>query len=190
MIDVGLKEWDTVCQLMGQGRWHVVLRKGGIHEIDGPGRFVLEHNRFALFPSWLHQKPELLRYELREHVNIANSGVEPTRLTLTHIGEVPTGCICRVYKREQLDALRDLHGWNDEQVNMRWNYKPENPMYVLALRVYRLTTPKTIANTPAYGGCRSWVPLSSSDAVDDQGAKPVVSDEVFAQVVLRLGQLE
>ncbi len=186
MIDVGLKEWDAVCQLMGQGRWHVVLRKGGIHEIDGPGRFVLEHPRFVLFPSWLHQKPELLRDEHRAHVKIIGSGVEPAQLTLTHIGLVPAGCIRRVQQREQLDLLRDLHGWTQAQVDMRWNYKPENPMYVLALRVYRLTTPKTIANTHAYGGCRSWVPLSPTDAVDDTQAIPVVSNEVFVKVVQRL----
>ncbi|NJL30910.1 MAG: DUF1802 family protein [Phycisphaerales bacterium] len=154
MIDVGLKEWASVCQCMGQGQWHVLFRKGGIHEIDGPGRFVLEHPRFVLFPSWLHQKPELLRSEHRSL--ITGSGVEPTQIPLTLMGEVPAGCIRQIRQRAKLDELHDLHGWTDEQLDMRWQYKPENPLYVLLLRVYRLSTPKTIMNNPAYGGCRSW----------------------------------
>jgi hypothetical protein len=52
---------------------------------------------------------------------------------------------------------------------MRFSYKPANPLYLLLVRAYRLKNPVVIANTPAYAGCKSWVPLDepikTADAV-------------------------
>jgi hypothetical protein len=60
---------------------------------------------------------------------------------------------------------------------MRFNYRPENPLYLLIVRAYRLHTPVTIANTPAYAGCKSWVPLDQSIEIGD--ALPVLDDARF-----------
>ena len=38
MLDLALKEWAVICDLLATGRQTLVLRKGGIAEEQGPGR--------------------------------------------------------------------------------------------------------------------------------------------------------
>ena len=60
---------------------------------------------------------------------------------------------------------------------MRFSYRPENPLYLLLVRAYRLAQPATLANTPAYAGCKSWVPLELP--VETGDALPVLDDVKF-----------
>jgi hypothetical protein len=76
-----------------------------------------------------------------------------------------------------MDEIDDQHVWTDALLDMRFNYRPENPLYLLLVRPYRLATPVTIENTPAYAGCKSWVPLER--AVSTAGAAPVLDDTTF-----------
>ena len=63
-----------------------------------------------------------------------------------------------------MDALDAEHIWTTPLIDMRFNYKPQNPLYLLLVRAYSLAKPVTVANTPAYAGCKSWVPLD--EAID------------------------
>ncbi|MEL7089128.1 MAG: DUF1802 family protein [Planctomycetota bacterium] len=65
MIDIALKEWACVCDLLLEGKTCLLLRKGGVHEYDGPGRFKLEYDRFALFPAWEHENLDWIKPGLR-----------------------------------------------------------------------------------------------------------------------------
>ncbi len=58
---LALKEWAVAVNSMLSGELIVVLRKGGIHKDDKEFRIV--HPEFLLFPTYEHQKEELLRYE-------------------------------------------------------------------------------------------------------------------------------
>ena len=60
MLNIALKEWAIICDLLLEGRLALLLRKGGIREANGPGEFELEQPRFLLFPSWMHQRPEMI----------------------------------------------------------------------------------------------------------------------------------
>ena len=60
---------------------------------------------------------------------------------------------------------------------MRFDYRPANPLYLLLVRAYRLPRPVTLENTPAYAGCKSWVPLGRP--VETGGAAPVLDDESY-----------
>jgi hypothetical protein len=182
MIDVALKEWAVICDLLIAGEQAILLRKGGIAESGGPGRFRLEVPRFALFPAWLHQLPARIKPRWRERVK--SNGEEPAEIVIQGIAVADR--VWQVPSRESLDALDELHAWEPEQLDVRWNYKPNQPLYLLAVRVYRLTAPRTIANNPRYAGCRSWVELDAADAIDDAGASPVISDEAFATLVAQL----
>ena len=71
------------------------------------------------------------------------------------------------------------HIWTAPLIDMRFNYRPENPLYLLIVRAYRLHTPTKIPNTPAYAGCKSWVPLDA--AIDTGGATSVLEDASYAQ---------
>lgn len=181
LLDVALKEWAVVCDLLLAGRLTMLLRKGGIHEAKGPGVFELEHPRFALYRTWAHQQAQMLKPGFREQ---ASPRSEPATLTLDGLGQATH--IWPVPSRAALDRLDDLHCWSAAQIDMRWTYKPDRPLYVLAVRAYRLRQPRTIVNHPEYAGCRSWVPLRPGDEVDDQDAVPVLNDAAYAACIERM----
>lgn len=184
MLNVALKEWQVVCDLLLDGQLALLLRKGGIHERGGAGVFELEHPRFALFPAWLHQVPNRMKPPHRDRV--VRRRTEPEQVTLRGLGEV--NHIWQVPSRGAFDQLDDLHCWSRPQIDMRFHYKPDRPLYLMAVRVYRLADEKTVDNRPAYAGCKSWVPLAPEDAVDDRGAQPVVDDEQFGALIERVNR--
>ena len=178
MLDIALKEWAVVCDLLLEGRLAILLRKGGIAEAGGAGVFELEHKRFVLFPSWAHQKPEMVKAPLGERVETLD---EPAKITFCGVGEAVQ--IWQVTSRAAFDTLDDLHCWSSAYIDMRFDYKPDRPLFLIAMRAYRLTHPKTIDYHSAYAGCRSWVPLRPGDEVDDTGAPPVIEDESFDAMI-------
>lgn len=182
MLNVALKEWQIVCDLLLEGELAVLLRKGGIHETGGAGVFELEHPRFALFPAWLHQVPNRMKPRYRKRVERIRQ--EPAEVTLRGLGVVDH--IWPVPSRAAFDQLDDMHCWSRPQIDMRFRYKPERPLYLMAVRVYRLNEPKTIPNRETYAGCKSWVPLTPEDGVDDQHVTPVLADVDFNRVVERV----
>lgn len=183
MLDVALKEWSVVCDLLAEGRLALVLRKGGVHEEAGPGRFRLEYQRFLLFPAWEHQRPEGMKPEFCGRVEIFDH--EPAEVVFKSWAEVPTGCIWPVPSRAAFDVLEDLHVWAKPQIDVRYNYKPERPLYLVALRVHRLLSPVARPNRVRYAGCKSWVPLEPEDAVEERASAPVLSDDAFNEIVQR-----
>ncbi len=168
MIDIALKEWACVCDLLVEGKACLLLRKGGVHEDGGPGRFKLEHDRFALFPAWEHETLEWIKPELRPVRGPITE--EPAEIEIkgyaevAGIWEVPPP---EVGGRQAFDQLDDLHPWLPPQVDMRFNYKPDRPLYAMLVRAYRFDSSKVIPNRRAFAGCKSWVPLTSSDVVDE-----------------------
>ncbi len=182
MLDTALKEWSIVCDLLLSGELSLLLRKGGIHETGGPGVFELEHPRFLLYPSYVHQKPRMIKPPLRDRVEVLDE--EPREITFRGLGEAAK--VWQVPSRQAFDRLDPLHCWSPKQIDMRFNYKPDRPLYLVAVRAYRLAQPHTVKNHAEYSGCRSWVALRPSDAVEDASAVPVVADEVFAGIVARI----
>lgn len=178
-LDVALKEWKVVVDLLVAGETALLLRKGGIHERSGPGVFELDHPQFLLLPSWAHQKPAMMKPPHRDRVQVLD---EPSAITFT--GWAEAAAIWRVPTRRAFDQLDDLHPWSVEQIDMRVNYKPENPLYAVAVRAHRLAEPITVPSDPAYFGCVSWVTLNSAVRVAD--STPSVCDTRFAAIVDRM----
>ena len=154
-LSVALKEWASVCSALESGRQMILLRKGGIYE--AAGEFELENPQFLLFPTYLHQNTKMLKPEA--HGNIAVVDSEPGQIRLSAAGVVTD--IVQLRSRGQMDAIDDEHVWTSPLIDMRFNYKPANPLYLLVVRIYRLADAVTVANTPAYAGCKSWVPLDA-----------------------------
>ena len=183
MLTVALKEWSIVCDLLREGRTAVLLRKGGIRESGGAGVFELEHRRFGLFPSWAHQQPSRIKTPWCDRVEVQD---EPVRVTIRAIAEA--AAIWEVPNRAAVDAVDDLHCWTPPQIDMRFAYKPQRPLYLVALRVASMTRPYTMDLDAEYAGCRSWVPLRSEDALDDTGMDTVIDDRAFTAIVERLDE--
>lgn len=177
MLDTALKEWSSVCDLLAGGRSTLLLRKGGVHETTGPGRFRLEHDRFAFFPAWEHENLDWLKPALRPGRAPIES--EPAEVVFRGWGEVAG--IWPVPMRQTLDALDDLHPWLPPQIDMRFDYKPERPVYALLVRAHRFAEPVVRANDPAFAGCRSWVPLDDNDhgAIPTGPSVPALDSATF-----------
>ncbi|HSZ57020.1 MAG TPA: DUF1802 family protein [Tepidisphaeraceae bacterium] len=167
-LSIALKEWASVCSAMESGRQMILLRKGGIYE--AAGEFELENSQFLLFPTYLHQSTKMLKAEAHGGVRPVES--EPGQIQLSAAGAVTD--IVRLRSRAQMDAIEDEHVWTGPLIDMRFHYKPANPLYLLLVRVYRLASPLMVANTPAYAGCKSWVPLDQPVATT--GAVSVLDD--------------
>ena len=178
-IDVALKEWASVVTALESGRQMLLLRKGGILEQSVKNRFSITHNEFLFFPTYLHQS----RGELKPEVSFEAASAEPNSVTITSAGVVTD--ILKVESRPQIDRLDDQHIWTSSLIDMRFNYKPKNPLFLVLVRVYRLHEPISLANTPAYAGCKSWVPLEQP--IDTGNATAVLDDVKYEhqrQVIL------
>ncbi len=137
----------------GVGAADCLLRKGGILEQSQKNRFSITHNQFLLFPTYLHQS----RGELKPEMTVGFEPVtsEPEQVRISAAGIVSD--IFKVESRAQIDRLDDEHIWSSSLIDMRFNYKPQNPLYLVLVRAYRLHAPVSLTNTPEFAGCKSWV---------------------------------
>jgi hypothetical protein len=171
-LQIALKEWSVVCRALEQGTQLILLRKGGISE-SGDGSFQVQHREFLLFPTYLHQNKQMLKPQFQE--GYEPLAAEPDEVTLAAAGVVSD--VVLIKSRRQMDEIDDQHVWTPPLIDMRFDYRPQNPLYLLIVRAYRLHEPVTIANTPAYAGCKSWVPLDQPIETGD--ALPVLDDVRF-----------
>jgi hypothetical protein len=170
-LKIALKEWATVCHALETGRQMLLLRKGGIYEASG--EFELENPQFLLFPTYLHQNLAMLKPA--DQAGFEPRASEPQQIRISAAGEVTD--IVQLKSRAQMDALDAEHVWTSPLIDMRFNYKPQNPLYLMLVRAYRLAEPVTVENTPEYAGCKSWVPLEQT--IDMTAATPVIDDAAY-----------
>ena len=167
-LQVALKEWASVCHALEHGTQMLLLRKGGIHE--EAGEFEIEQRQFLLFPTYVHQNLKMLKPAA--HTEFEARSEEPAQIRLAATGVVTD--IIQLKSRKQIDAIDDEHIWAPPLIDMRFSYRPENPLYLLLVRAYRLHSPQSVENTLSYSGCKSWVPLDHEVQTGD--AVPVLDD--------------
>jgi len=150
MESVGFKEWAIVCDAIARGEQSIILRKGGIAE--GRDGFTFRYPEFYLFPTFFHEQAEKTRGANRE---------VPER----RVGEIEIQFSARlefsavVTSWETAKALEPFHILEREVVRERFEYNKAPGIHVAFIRAFRLSSPWTIPELPAYGGCRSWVKL-------------------------------
>jgi hypothetical protein len=178
MLQDAFKEWAVICQALAAGHQALILRKGGIAETGGT--FHLEHTRFWLFPTYVHQQAGGIKPEALPLLQQAEAQRPPTGLVrLGYFAEV-----AGVYQLHDLVGalrIRDLHLWSDETVQSRFRYRTPG-LYVLAVRVYRSPAVHELRDTADYAGCRTWVKLEQP--LPTEGATAVLEENVF-QALLR-----
>lgn len=172
-MNLALKEWASVIRALESGTQILLFRKGGISETSGD--FRMEHDEFLLYPTYEHQNPEMVKPEHRHLVAETQSERTGHMVRITSFARV--GKVFLLHDRKEADALRALHIWDEPYVDLRFDYKPDRPLYVVLLRVFRLREPIGFVEKTEYVGCRSWVPLEES--ADPAGAVPVLADEEF-----------
>jgi hypothetical protein len=178
-----LKEWAVICRALAEGRQALLVRKGGIAESGG--EFEVEHQRFWLFPTYVHQQKDGIVPDAAPLLEQVDADRPPQGIVrLTHFAEA-----ARVYQiRELADALKlaGQHCWSQQTVQSRFEYRRPG-LFVLAVRVYRAPRAIDLSDTAEYAGCRSWVALDR--ALPTQGATPVLDEEAFSELLRTLDQL-
>ncbi len=172
-MNIALKEWAAVIEALGQGRQILLLRKGGI--VEAKRGFELRHREFLLFPTFEHQQAQYVKPETRQAFEAAMKAAAPERVRIAYLARVAA-----VDLAPPLETMRKLdasHVWSDAFLQQRYEYRPDLPLYLIALRVYRLGREQVIPNRPSYAGCKSWVNLT--EEVDVAGATPVLTDAEF-----------
>jgi hypothetical protein len=172
-LATALKEWAAICAALAHGRQSVLFRKGGIAEEHGA--FRLEHTRFWLYPTYVHQQESGLRPDWADLLRTTRRPDEH-RIHLSH-----WALVTRALHVADLDAvlrLAPLQGCSEATVRQRFAYR-EPGLHVLAVRVYQAPSPHDIPEIPVYLGCKSWVPLASS--LDTAGSQAVLDDAEHAR---------
>ena len=170
VCSIAFKEWEGVCRALKRGRQSLILRKGGVDE--GPAGFTPEHSTFWLYPTRVHQAEQGLKPEAAE--SSAPSEIPPGIIPIETLAAVKL--IDRVESLEKLSALDRFHVWTSETVEKRFYYRKAG-LWVLGVRIYRLSEPVPIEITPEHAGCKTWVPLDR--AIEKNTLTPVLSDSAF-----------
>lgn len=171
---MALKEWAVVVEALMEGRQILLLRKGGIAEAGGT--FRVEHPQFSLYPTFLHQDKQYIRPDFHPTFDqILSQGEALGRVRIQSYARVDE--VIQVPHLAPLHKLDAYHIWTPAYIDLRYQYKSENPLCLLLLRVHRLLRPIECEETAAYRGCKSWVTLEFE--IDTVGAVPVLTNGEF-----------
>ena len=191
-MPIAFKEWAVTVRALAEGEQLLTLRKGGIREPDK--HFKLDYERFFLYPTFDHQRADLVRESHQpELARALEEGVwsdgEPHAPGDASRGEhlaSPTACGSApgprwpahftITDRRAVDALSPFYVWTTDYAEKRLAWKRRHPLHVILLRTYRIPRPVTVKVRDEYGGCRSWLELTRELPFE---GTPVLSDEEF-----------
>jgi len=174
---LSLKEWAVAVKALGEGHQIITIRKGGLYEETR--EFRLENNQFYLYPTYEHQKQEMVKPQYHDLLQATLAGWTPDKQTaeIACFAEVTDDV--ELLDEEKLRALSPYHIWTDNFADVRLHWKKQKPLHILFARVYRLTQPAEILIDEAYKGCKSWHHLLA--AIPGQRFEPVLSDADYAR---------
>ena len=181
---LALKEWAVAVKALAEGAQVLALRKGGIHREDRDFRIV--HPQFLLFPTFEHQKAELLKPgyhgDLRDTLQERGA---PAQVTISYWTEVTAKFELR--DESALDRLSPFHIWTGSYARKRLHWRPKQPLTVALLRVYRLQKPQAIPLLDEYEGCKSWVGLGCEVPLGNM--VPVLDDSQYEAKAASIGEV-
>ncbi len=178
-----LKEWAIAINALESGETIMLLRKGGIHEKGGS--FRVAHDRVLLYPTYEHQQTFMLKADYSNLVIPVTPGWRPESVNITSYAQITH--ILPVTDNSIVNALLPFHIWNQEFVRDRQQWKPEEPLFILLLRTYKLSTPRLVTYHPRYGGCKSWIDLNESISL--AAAQPAISENVYSELVAQICEI-
>jgi hypothetical protein len=192
-MPIAFKEWAVTVRALAEGEQLLTLRKGGVRE---PGKhFRVEHERFFLYPTFDHQRSDLVRESHQPELRRAlEEGVwadgEPSVHQLHHGPTVQPPDRVRIRAWAEIaaqytitdprtvDALSPFYVWTPDYAEKRLEWKRRHPLHVLLLRTYRIPRPVTVKVKDEYAGCRSFLELQRELPFE---GTPVLSDEEFGR---------
>ena len=158
-MPIALKEWAVTVRALAEGEQLLTLRKGGIREENK--HFEIEHDQFFLYPTFDHQRNDLVRDShmpelgraLEEGVwpdgepparRCSQDGgiVQPDRVRIRAWAEVAASYL--ITDPRAIDALSPYYVWTTDYAEKRLAWKRRHPLHVILLRTYRIPRPVTV----------------------------------------------
>jgi hypothetical protein len=190
-MPIAFKEWAVTVRALAEGEQLLTLRKGGIREPQK--HFRLEHQRFFLYPTFDHQRNDLVRASHQPELSRAlEEGVwadgEPPSEALFQDGGIaqPDRVRIRAWAEvaahwtiadpRTVDALSPFYVWTSAYAEKRLAWKRRHPLHVVLLRTYRIPRPVTVKVKEEFGGCRSFLEIPRDLPFE---GTPVLSDDEF-----------
>jgi hypothetical protein len=176
-LPIALKEWAVAVNALEEGAQILIMRKGGI--IEETRDFQVKTDSFYFYPTYEHQKKELLKPQFEAQFDETMKGWSPdsTHVAISSFAKLSEDI--EITDQEQLSLLQPFHIWTEAFAEERLRWKRKNPLHLMLLRVYKLEQPQKIAIEPTYMGCKSWIELQANLA--NIGMHPVVSDDEFSE---------
>ena len=192
-MPIAFKEWAVTVRALAEGEQLITLRKGGIREERK--HFELDHERFFLYPTFEHQRNDVVRASHQPELRRAlEEGVwpdaEPPAHALTRDGGIPQPDRVRIRAWAEVaahwtitdprtvDGLSPFYVWTSDYAEKRLQWKRRHPLHVLLLRTYRIPRPVTVRVRDDFGGCRSWLEIARELPFE---GTPVLSDSEFGR---------
>ena len=171
---LALKEWAVAVKALSKGEQILILRKGGIHRADKEFRVV--HPEFLLYPTYEHQRRELV--QTTSHLDLERTLIEnenPKLIEFSHWCKVTDKF--EVSEQDVLDNIAPYHIWTYDYASKRLRWRPKQPLTIALLRMYSMEHPQSLSVLDEYGGCKSWVELEQEVQLGEM--TPVLSDEEY-----------
>ena len=198
-MPIAIKEWAVTVRALAEGEQLLTLRKGGIDEDSSD--FELEHDRFFLYPTFDHQRNDLVRASHRPELRRAlEEGVwpdgEPPAHALTRDGGIAQPERVRIRAWAEVAGhftvsdprtvydLSPFYVWTTDYAEKRLAWRRRNPLHVVLLRTYRIPRPVTVKVKDEFGGCRSWLEITRDLPFE---GTPVLSDDEFDRAAEAIG---
>jgi hypothetical protein len=174
MPTTALKEWAVAIRALREGRQVLLVRKGGISEETRDFRISAE--RFLLFPTYEHQRVDLLQPAFREDLPATLAEHDPSVIRFDTYGELTDQF--EITEPVQVAALAPFYCFSEQYAEERLRWRPRKPLLVMAVRAYRLAAPIELPAGPEFGGCKSWLKLDLD--VPEAGRTPALDDATYA----------
>ncbi|MGC9220077.1 MAG: DUF1802 family protein [Solirubrobacteraceae bacterium] len=190
-MPIAFKEWAVTVRALAEGEQLLTLRRASSYDEDK--HFQLEHDRFFLYPTFDHQRTDLVRESHRpELARALEEGVwsegepsasamlrgatitQPDRVRIRAWAEIAAHYT--IMDRRAVDGLSPYYVWTTDYAEQRLNWKRRHPLHVVVLRTYRIPRPVTVKAHDEYGASRSWLEITRDLPFE---GTPVLSDEEF-----------
>jgi len=178
MATIALKEWAVAVKALRDGRQVLLVRKGGISEETRD--FRIQSERFLLFPTYEHQRRDLLQPEFQADLDAVLAETrDPSRVRLDTWAELTD--LFEVAEPAQVEALAPFYCFSEQYAEERLRWRPRKPLLIMAVRAYKLATPLVLENRPEFGGCKSWLTLDEDISPDTLTA--ALDDATYADQI-------
>ncbi|MEW9698260.1 DUF1802 family protein [Paenibacillus sp. SI8] len=182
---IALKEWASAVKALADGAQTFIMRKGGI--VEETRDFEVQSEAFFLYPTYEHQRKELLKLSYQSVIDESLAGWNPENPNVEVYLYAKLVEDIEIIDQDQLNKLYPYHIWTENFTEERLKWKRKNPLHIMVLRVYKLDSPLTIPIEQAYLGCKSWIEIQA-DLPAQLEMTPVLDDEEFAQQIAQIKQ--